>query len=72
MKIRIPLLLLGPYLRPFLIGCILILGVLILCMFVASYVSRSSYFYVEAAVNLSVILIFFILLFAVLCLLGMP
>lgn len=75
MKIRIPLLMLGPYLRPFLEGCIVITGIISICLFVAASLAqsrRNCEGFTKAAKNILVMSIFLVAIFVFLWLLGMP
>lgn len=71
MKIKIPLLMLGPYLRLFLIGCMVLTGLLAVGLFIAARFTGKDDL-IKAAVNMTVSLIFFVIVFIVFWLLGMP
>jgi len=69
------LIILGPYLRAFLKGCIYISGGLAISLFLASGMARvpsSRDVLIKAAVNVTIFLIFFTVVFAALRFMGRP
>lgn len=75
MKVRIPLLMLGPYLRPFLIACIVITGAVAIGLFISGYLARSPRRqdeFIESSLHVFVLSLFFVAVFVGLWLLGMP
>ena len=74
MKVRIPLLLLGPYLRPFLEGGTVIAGALTVILMVACCVAKpkNREDYLPAIRATGAFFIIFCSIFALFCLLGMP
>jgi hypothetical protein len=76
MKVRVPMLMLGPFLRPFLIVCIFVPSFIAAVLFVVSRSRvrslRDYDLFVDAAINLLVISLFFAVVFVCLWLLGMP
>jgi hypothetical protein len=77
MKIQFPILMLGPFLRPFLIVCIIFPGGLAVVFFTLSRWSRfrspcNSDLLANSAISMGIISVFFALLFVCLWFLGMP
>ena len=75
MKIRIPLPMLGPFLRPFLENCIVVSGVLMIGLLAAIGLTRSPHKrdeLVRAAANITGVLILFDIVFLLFCFMGMP